>query len=96
MSDIALKDAQVTQLLNENISLKSCTKNLLAANRAYKEYINELITQNLNLKSSSIVQENDLRELRQTLSQFEERIITLEKEKHESLEKIKEIDIDSI
>lgn len=80
MSEQALKDAQLAQLQQENANLKTYSRNVSAQAASQKQCIDEYIHANISLRAVNLLQEEDVRNLKTSNTQFAERIAALEKE----------------
>lgn len=86
---------QLSKLIdtNQEISqLKNMTRSMSGQLHAQKQCIDEYLNANINLRSSNLLLEDDVKNLQNQIAQTNERLIELEKEKSQLNAKLTELE----
>ncbi len=86
----AIQAAQLAQSQQECANLKVMTRNMSGQLGAQKQCLDEYLASNIALRSTNLLLEDDLKNLRSQINQTIERVNVLEKEKAELVAKIAE------
>lgn len=88
----AMQAAQLAQAQQECNQLKTMTRNMSAQLASQKQCIDEYMGCNITLRASTLLLEEDLRNLRAQLNQTIERLSVVEKEKADLAAKVAEFE----